>query len=332
MLLPRLKLWSALKIHHRSILLAAYLSLSILVISVAIIKSTSTTQLVQASFSKHDQSILSQLPPAPPIPIDTVQIPPPFVSAQSVFIIDPVSNTILYQKNPHLQLLPASTTKIMTALVALDTYPLDQIITISEEENTKGHTMNLVRGEQITVQNLLYGMLVGSGNDAALALALSYPHGGYSGFVQAMNTKAKLLNLSNTSYKNVSGVESLGHFTSAQDLAILTRTALENPHFRSMVATKNIIVSSADNTIKHPLTSTNQLLGIIEGVTGVKTGWTELAGECLVSSTTRNNHHIITVVLNSQDRFADSAALINWIYHTYTWYPATENPNDLPLN
>lgn len=258
--------------------------------------------------------------PEPTIrPVATTTLLPPLLSAKGVYVLDPKTETVLFAHNPDLPLMPASTTKIMTALVALETYDLDDVITISEEERTIGQTMNLVRGEQITVRDLLYGTLVSSANDGALALALAYPQNGYSGFVHKMNQKAKELGLLQTQYKNVSGVESVGHVTSARDLAILAAHALENPTFREMVGTKKHTVTDITGSIVHPLYSTNQLLGVVEGMQGIKTGWTENAKECLVTYTTRDGREVITVVLGSNDRFGESARLIEWVYQNHSW-------------
>ncbi len=257
--------------------------------------------------------------PTPPVPILAANSIQPQLTSKAAIVIDQKSNTILYQKNPDLDLLPASTTKIMTALIALETYDINQVITVTEEENSIGQTINLVKGEQITVENLIKGALIGSGNDAALALARAYPYGGYSGFVQAMNQKAARLNLENTQYQNVSGVESPGHITTVKDLANLTQQALKNPIFKQIVATQTTTITSSDKLISHYLTNTNQLLGQLDGVEGVKTGWTDNAMECLVTSVTRDGHSIITVILGSNDRFGESTQLIEWTYSNYTW-------------
>jgi len=261
----------------------------------------------------------TKLPPPPPLPTKSAQAPSLDLQAQGIIAIDTVTGAILFEQNPDIELMPASTTKLMTALVALDAYSLDQIITIDQEDRTIGNTMKLVKSEQLTVSDLLYGALVASGNDAALALALSYPNGGYTGFVAAMNQKAADLGLTHTHYQNVSGVESPGHVTTARDLSRLTLEALNNSTLRRIVATKKVLVTSTDGKYHHQLVSTNELLGTVDGVMGVKTGWTENAGECLVTYVSRNNHSIITVILDSPDRFGESQQLIDWIYSNYTW-------------
>ena len=286
-------------------------------------KQINTSQIAKTVKAKEPQILAKPTTQPTPttikIPINQLNQPAPEVTAKSVIVIDPKSNTVVLEKNPDQQLLPASTTKIMTALVALDTYNLDQTITISEEERTIGHTMELVRGEQITVRNLLYGLLVASGNDAALALALAYPSNGYSGFVAAMNQKAQALNLTNTKFQNVSGLESPQHYSSARDLATLTMHAKQNFLFNQITATKQTQLTNSNATITHSLTNTNQLLGNLEGVDGVKTGWTENAGECLVTSSQRKEEQFIVVVLGSRDRFGETKNLLNWAHENFQW-------------
>lgn len=242
----------------------------------------------------------------------------PSVTAQSVVIQDADSKVMLYQKNPDRELLPASTTKIMTALVALEHYDLSREITVHNEDRAVGSSMELVKSEVITVESLLYGLLVDSANDAALALAENYP-GGYDAFVTAMNTKARDLHLDSTVYRNVSGVESYGHVTTARDLAVLASVAVKNPVINRIMQTKNITVTDVSGNLQHELVSTNELLGVVPGLMGLKTGWTQRAGECLVSYVERDGHNVITVVLNSSDRFGETKSLVEWVYSHHSW-------------
>lgn len=263
------------------------------------------------------RSLNQKLLPPSDYPVNHSKTPAPYVSARSVMVIDVDSKAILYQENPDLKLLPASTTKIMTALVALDIYPLDKIITVGSV-NGNGQQMGLEVGERITVENLLYGLLVHSGNDAASVLAQNHPDG-EKGFIQAMNQKAADLGLKDTQFANPAGLDDFGHYTTAHDLALLAAEAMQQPVFAKMVSIMGITVADVDNTIVHQLETVNQLLGQVAGLAGVKTGWTELAGECLVAYTERQGRKIITVVLGSQDRFADSQQLINWAFTNYRW-------------
>lgn len=243
--------------------------------------------------------------------------PAPTLTAQAAYVFDPDSGTVLFEKEADAQLMPASTTKIMTALVALDTYSLTDVLTIQYGPAAIGHSLKFPPGQQFTVRDLLYALLVSSGNDAALTLAENHPRG-YSGFVADMNQKAKQLGLENTHYSNVSGIESADHYSTVHDLAILTKQALKNALFSKIVATENITITDVTGQHSYHLSSTNLLLGKIPGLLGVKTGWTQYAGECLVTFVA-NQHRLITVVLNSQDRFAESKKLIDWAFANHTW-------------
>lgn len=248
---------------------------------------------------------------------DGVSTPPH--SARAIVVQDVASRTILYSKNPDTLYLPASITKVMTALVALDHWTdLDAVITVKNEDRAIGQTIDLVKGESISLKNILYGLIVHSGNDAALAIADNYP-GGYTAFVKAMNDKARALHLDRTTFKNPSGVEQYGHVTSARDLAILSSYAMENDVIADMAQTKLITITDVTSQIVHTLETTNELLGVVPGLIGLKTGWTDNAGECLVSYVERDGHKIVVVVLGSLDRFGDSSALIHWAYAHHDW-------------
>lgn len=242
----------------------------------------------------------------------------PTLSAQAAIVIDVNSAVILFEKNPDLQLMPASTTKIMTALVALDEYSLDEVITVKDEQYSIGNKSDLVAGEKITVENVLKALLIGSGNDAALALGQHHPKG-YAHFIDLMNKKAKKLSLKNAKYSNVSGVEQEGHYVSARDLGELAKEAMKNPIIKSIVATKSEKITSIDGKIVHQLENTNPLLGKVAGVDGIKTGWTTLAGECLVTHINREGREIIVVILGSKDRSGESQQIIEWTYTNATW-------------
>jgi D-alanyl-D-alanine carboxypeptidase len=243
----------------------------------------------------------------------------PYVSARGVIIQDANSKAILLAKNPDIPLMPASTTKIMTALVARDYWTdLKSTITVLNEDRAIGQTIELKMGETLTVGDILKGLLIHSGNDAALALADNYP-GGYSSFVAAMNAKAKSLHLEHTVYKNPSGIEQYGHITTPRDLATLASVAMADSVIADIVSTKFTAITDVTGTHTHPLESTNELLGIIPGLKGLKTGWTTRAGECLVSYIERDGHAVVVVVLNSLDRFGESASLIDWVYKHHEW-------------
>lgn len=263
----------------------------------------------------------AKLPPAPtPAPYPTNRTgyyPALEVSAEGVVILDIESGVYLYKRNEEELLSPASTTKILTALVALDAYDLDDVVTVSSIAND-GQAMGLVPGERITVENLLFGALVHSGNDAAWALAEHYP-GGVEKFVVAMNEKAKALYLTNSTFTNPVGYDNPGHKMTPIDLARLGSVALGNRVIAKMVAIPQITVSDVTHTYFHPLKNVNELLGKIPGVGGIKTGWTAEAGENLITLFERDGHRLIIVVLKSADRFGDTMRLIDWIFKNVTW-------------
>lgn len=266
--------------------------------------------------------ILRRLPfavPSPaPFPTNTTGIVPDTeISASGVVILDVASNVYLYKRNESELLSPASTTKIMTALVAIDHYRLDDVLTVVDAANN-GQTMKLVSGERMTMENLLYGTLIHSANDAAFALAQNYP-GGVEKFVEAMNQKATALHLTNSHFTNSIGYDDANHKMTPLDLARLASIALLNPTITKMVAIPQITISDVTHTYFHALTNVNQLLGKIPGVGGIKTGWTEAAGENLVTLVERNNHKVIIVLLHSNDRFGETSKLIDWVFSNHKW-------------
>jgi len=240
----------------------------------------------------------------------------PIISAQAALAIDLSSMVPLYEKNPDAPLMPASTTKIVTALVALENYPSEAILKV-EGKKVEGQKMNLLKGEEITAENLIKGLLISSANDAAEVLADNFP-GGREAFVKAMNQKAKELHLTNTNFKNPTGFDGQGHFSTARDLVRVSIIAMQNPKFSEIVKIKELTVQSADGQIKHELANTNKLLGE-EGVLGVKTGWTENARENLVTYLEKDDKKIMLALLGSQDRFGETKELMDWIFSSYEW-------------
>jgi D-alanyl-D-alanine carboxypeptidase (penicillin-binding protein 5/6) len=294
-----------------------WLSFLTFVIVVASVLTTSSinkenvvvkNQVLSASSSAEQKKVL--------IPVLTYNTYP-VLSAQAVLAVDLDSDSVLYEKNPDLPLLPASTTKIVAAMVAMDSYLPSSVITINNIEKI-GQTMGLVTGEEISVDSLLRGLLIASANDAAEALAHDYP-GGRSAFILAMNDKADKLNLDNTVFKNPSGLEEEGHVSTARDLIRVSEVAMEYPYFAEIVRIKETSVTSIDGNIKHRLVNINELLGQIDGVLGVKTGWTENARENLITYLERDGRRLMLAVLGSQDRFGETKELIEWIFENYHW-------------
>jgi D-alanyl-D-alanine carboxypeptidase len=259
----------------------------------------------------------------PPLPVLGTDTSFPILSAQGVLAVDLNSGITLYEKNPDAKLLPASTTKIITALVSLDTYKLDQVLTVGRGISVDGQKMGLYTGEQMKFEDLLYGLLVYSANDAAETLAQNYP-GGYDTFITAMNQKATDLSMTNTHFDNPVGLDTNDQHSTAKDLIRASEVAMRNPTFSKIVGTKNIIVTDVTGKNSYSLQNVNELLGVVPGVLGVKTGWTENARENLVTYIERDDqdgasHKIMIALLGSQDRFGETKELINWIFGSYKW-------------
>ena len=251
------------------------------------------------------------LSPTPDLTPKSKNIPLPKISAEHFMILDRDSKQVMYQKDADDPVPPASTTKIMTALVALDSFPLTREITVNTSYSD-GQVIGFKPGEILTVEQLLYALLVQSGNDAAEILAENFP-GGRPEFISAMNAKAANLRLTHTAFTNPTGLDEEGHFSSAADLARLADVAMDNSEFARIVGTENAVLPG-----NHVLTNLNQLLGKVPGVLGIKTGFTDNAGQALVTLVNRG-HTIILVVLKSTDRFTDTQKLIDWSYSNFTW-------------
>jgi D-alanyl-D-alanine carboxypeptidase len=253
----------------------------------------------------------------PPNPVLGTSTSFPVLSAQGALAVDLDSGVSLYEKNPDSPLLPASTTKIVTALVSLDTYQLDQILTVGKI-SVDGQKMGLYQGEQLSFENLLYGLLVYSANDAAEVLAQDYP-GGYDAFIAAMNVKAKDLSMVNSHFDNPVGLDTDNQHSTARDLVRVSEIAMRNPEFAKIVGTEEITFSDVSGKAKYNLKNINELLGSVPGVLGVKTGWTENARENLVTYINRDGHKVMIALLGSQDRFGETKELIDWIFANYQW-------------
>lgn len=241
----------------------------------------------------------------------------PNVSAESYILIDNDTNTVLVSKNSKSRIFPASTTKLATALTALNIYPLDEVITIPKEY-TDGKVMGLKTGEKITVKSLVSALLVYSANDAGFNLANHYQEG-VEGFVKQMNLLVRKYNLTDTNFVNFDGLHNSDHFSTVYDLSQLGRIAIKNPIVREVVKTKKITVSDIDNQINHELESTNELLGVVPEIEGLKTGWTPEAGGCFVGLININGHKLISVVAQSPDRFLDTREIISWAKQNVQW-------------
>lgn len=258
------------------------------------------------------------LPSPAPYPVNTTGIlPSEAISAYSIVVVDVDSGVIMFQRNAEEPMAPASTTKLMTAMVALDTYNPEDVITV-QEATLSGQVMDLVPGEKMTVENLLYGLLVPSANDAAYVLAQAYPQGPEN-FMLRMNEKAQEMGLKQTNFVNPAGFDDDAHKMSAKDIATVARFALQYPLITKIVGIPQITVSDVSHSIFHNLRTTNLLLGRIPGVAGFKTGTTQAAGENLVTLIERDGRKVVIVALRSTDRFGDTESLINWAFSNHQW-------------
>lgn len=235
----------------------------------------------------------------------------PIISAQGAYIIDGATATPVFEKNKDAKYLPASTAKVVTALVSLDVYKPTDVLTV-KRVITEGQVAGLVQGEKLRVQELLYGLLVHSGNDAAYVLADNY-RGGYGAFVDLMNKKTTSLGMTNTHFENPAGLHNSNQYTTPFDLSLAGRKLLQNELLSTIVSTPSITISDIDFIHFHTLTNVNKLLGKIPGIGGLKTGYTQEAGENLVTFYKRHGHQFLIVIMKSDDRFYDTEAIVHWI-------------------
>lgn len=243
------------------------------------------------------------------------------INSRAYVVLDRKSNTVMVGKNESQKRKMASTTKIMTALVVLENSKLDTIVEVSKKSaGTGGSRLGLKAGDKISIQDLLYGLMLCSGNDAAVCLAESVG-GSVDGFSILMNSKAKELNLTNTNFVTPHGLDNNNHYTTAYELAILSNYALNNPLFLKIVGTKSATVYI--NGYPKTLSNTNELLGVLSGVYGIKTGFTNGANRCLVTACKRNDMDIICVVLGADSkkfRTQDSIRLIEYTFKNFEYF------------
>jgi serine-type D-Ala-D-Ala carboxypeptidase (penicillin-binding protein 5/6) len=264
-------------------------------------------------FSKSSNLIQYQHPPK----VYSKLSPKPQLSTQHYILIDTATNTVILSQNPDNKIYPASTTKLVTALTALNIYPLEEELTINQEYK-EGKVMELELGEKITIKSLITALLVYSANDAAFTLA-NHHQKGEKGFIQEMNLIVQKYSLENTHFTNYDGIHNENHYSSVYDLSQIARLAIKNPVVTKTVKQKNITVEDVDKNIKHELTSTNELLDVIPEIEGLKTGWTPEAGGSFIALINLNGHYLISVVAQSEDRFIDTKNIINWAKENIFW-------------
>lgn len=244
------------------------------------------------------------------------------LTAKAVFVWDVKSGSVLFDKNADTLSYPASTTKLMTALVAREAYDLNKVITITGQDQAEGTVIKLQPGEQLTVKELLQGTLIQSGNDAAQTLANHY-QGGETKFIKAMNAKSAALHLDQTTFSNPTGIDEVHQQTTARDLAILAREIMKDEFLSQLVGTKATTIGSQ---VRHTIYNTHALLGR-NGVVGMKTGTTDLAGEVLITWVKQGEQEILIVLMGSQNRYDETQAVLSWVMNEYTWRSAMELEN-----
>ena len=242
---------------------------------------------------------------------------PPSLSSQSALLMESENGSIAYEKNAHIRLPMASTTKIMTALVALDLAAPDTVIRVDGRAvGIEGSSIYLCEGEELTLEELLYALMLESANDAAVAIAIGLC-GSEDAFIDAMNRKATSLGLSNTHFSNPHGLDAEDHYTTAYELALIARAALQNALFKTIVSTRKTTISHQNTDGVRLLINHNKMLRLYDGCIGIKTGYTQKSGRCLVSAAERDGITMIAVTLNSPDDWNDHTKLLNFGFSNY---------------
>src|SRR4029077_10988843 len=261
----------------------------------------------------------SHLPVTGALPVELYELaptpaPPPVIKARSALLLDVDSGKILFQVDPHGRRPPASLTKVVTALVALDHFGLDQVVTVPASINQLpwySTRMGLRPGERLTVRELLYGVFLDSGNDAAITLAeAAMPR---ASFIALMNAKATQLGLLDTHFVNPTGLDDPGQYTSAADLArISIELTTRFPVVAAIASTPSLTIPATATHHAYALYNLNQLIRTYPGATGLKTGWTGRAGGCLIATASRGGRHLLVVVMGSPNIFVEAASLLDY--------------------
>ncbi|MBR6729580.1 MAG: D-alanyl-D-alanine carboxypeptidase, partial [Clostridia bacterium] len=234
------------------------------------------------------------------------------VSAQYACVIDAQTGRVLYEKNAHETHSMASTTKIMTALLAIENSKPEELVTVSANAaGTEGSSIYLKNGEKLPMQDLLYGLMLQSGNDAAIAIA-EHIAGNVENFAAMMTKRAHEIGASHTAFQNPNGLDAEGHYTTAYDLALITRHAMKNPVFSEIVSTRRKTTDGGEGSIKRSFYNHNKLLSLYSGCTGVKTGFTKKTGRCLVSAAEREHRSLICVTLNAPNDWNDHTNMLDY--------------------
>ena len=238
------------------------------------------------------------------------------LDAEAFILLDVETNTVLARKKEKERIYPASTTKLVTALTALNIYPLDEIVEV-DTKYENGKVMGLKKGEKISIRDLVKALLVHSANDAAFILAKQHQNG-IDGFIKEMNGILEKNGLEDSNFVNYDGIHGDNHYSTVYDLAQVARLAIKNETVLETVKIKELTVISKNGT-EYLLSSTNELLGVEPEIEGLKTGWTPEAGGCFVGLFNIEGHKLISVVAQSEDRFADSLKLLEWAKENVEW-------------
>ena len=240
----------------------------------------------------------------------------PYITAISAAVVDEKCGDLIFAKDAHRRLPPASITKIMTAIVAVETSDLDDTVDVNVDDFYAGDStvMGLETGMRLSLRDLMYGLLLPSGNDAAIAIA-RYVAGDVPAFVNRMNAKVRALGLQDTNFTNPHGLDAPGHYSSAYDMAMLGRYAMKNPEIAEIVKTK----TWQPNWSGPELWNGNLLLWLYPDSDGMKIGWTEKAGQTIVASAQRDGRRLFIALMGSQDRYTDTIRLFDWAFSDSQW-------------
>jgi D-alanyl-D-alanine carboxypeptidase (penicillin-binding protein 5/6) len=257
--------------------------------------------------------------PADPI-MSVPTLPAPETSAQGMAIMEADSKRILTQKNASARLPMASTTKVMTALTVIKNADIKKTVKVDPKAvGIEGSSIYLQSGEELTIEQLLYGLMLQSGNDCAVALAIATA-GSVEKFAVLMNELALSLGAKDSNFVNPHGLHDKNHYTTAYDLCLISCYAMQNPTFKTIVSTKSIKIPFAGRAYDRVINNKNKILNTFEGGNGVKTGFTKAAGRCLVSAAERENMQVVCVVLNCGPMFEDCADLMTWAFKIFERY------------
>lgn len=248
----------------------------------------------------------------------------PLITARSAILMDQATGRILFSKNAHEQLPMASTTKIMTAILAIESGRMEETVTVSEYASlVEGSAVDLEAGEEKSVEELVYALMLRSGNDAAIAIA-EHLGGSVEKFAETMTSRARELGATQTSFLNPHGLHQEEHYSTAYDLAIISVHAMSLPQFREVIAKREKKISWTGRPYDRVLRNQNKLLQMYEAANGIKTGWTSIAGRCFVGAATRNGWQLVTVVLNAPQMWEDTIRLLDFGYAHYHWETVVE--------